>query len=304
VSGLKKQGEINLEYAAGLDGGGTKTAVTVCDLDGNLLEKFTDGPINLNGDSSDHVANSFHQIFNRLDAIYGLDLCKSICLGAAGISNPEVKQASLLLTGDHKTALYGALGKQDGIILISGTGSICYGRNSRGEEHRSGGFGYLIDDEGSGYAIGRDIISAVVRAYDGRSQQTVMTDLLYSKLGVSDIQDVIHFVYEETTNKRDIASLSIIMDEACGQGDLEALKIAKRCGTELLSLVIPVIEKLNLQNDKLALAGSILQKDRYVRNAFTDQLKPAYHGIECVMPLQDASFGACQMALDLLKEKQ
>ena len=50
-----KQGEIILEYVAGLDGGGTKTAVTVCDMKGNLLNKFIAGPINLNGDSAKNV---------------------------------------------------------------------------------------------------------------------------------------------------------------------------------------------------------------------------------------------------------
>ena len=70
---------------------------------------------------------------------------------------------------DQETALAGALGAPCGMVLIAGTGSICFGRDAVVKQPGSGGYGHKIDDEGSGYALGRDALAAVVRAQDGRA---------------------------------------------------------------------------------------------------------------------------------------
>ncbi len=301
------------KYIVGLDGGGTKTAVTVADLRENILLTFQSGAINPNGEKIENVNRNLADIFAKLKEVCGsMDNCAAVCIGSAGISNPTVEQVfvtaaekaeyrgKLVITGDHQTAFYGALGKPLGAILIAGTGSICYGKNKFGREHRTGGFGHLIDDEGSGYAIGRDILSSVVRAFDGREEKTVLTDMVYHQLHCSNIEQLVGFIYDTGTNKRDIAALSPNLTLACAQKDKAALRIAEKCAEELKNLAVPVVEKLELQKESLALSGSILLKDDTIKNGFINKIKADYPDLTCHMPKHDASYGAVLIAMESL----
>lgn len=302
------------KYVVGLDGGGTKTEVIVADLDGNILSQFKSGAININGESIQNVERNLIYIFDTISSQIGnSDDCVYTCIGTAGISNPLTKETlkkavvnsgyagSLFITGDHETALYGALGKVDGIILIAGTGSICYGKNKYGIEKRTGGFGYLIDDEGSGYAIGRDILAAIVRSVDGRGKETLSKEMVFSQLNISSIEELIGFIYAKDTNKRDIAKLAPNLTIACAAGDSAALEIAKKCSDELVKLVIPIANKLELYDGEIALAGSVLQKDEFIRNLFVQKIGEMYPKMRWTYPKNGAAYGAALMAIELVK---
>lgn len=299
------------KYAAGLDGGGTKTAVTIVDENGNVVHTFTSGAINYNGQDEASVGASLAEIFRTIDSVCGgLSHCKQVCIGAAGVSNPTVTsrlessvracgyEGGLLITGDQDTALCGAHNKELGIILIAGTGSICYGKNEAGEICRAGGYGYLIDDEGSGYSIGRDLLSVVVRAHDGRLPATLITQMVFEQLGMTSISQIIGFVYDKQTNKKDIAALAPILTKACELGDEAALAIVEKSARSLLDLVVPVAEKLSIQDGNLAMTGSVLLKNSFVQTAFMALLKERFPGMTCLTPKRDAASGAAQMAFN------
>lgn len=78
---------------------------------------------------------------------------------------------------------------------MAGTGAICCGRDGAGNRTRVGGYGYLIDDGGSGYALGRDILTAVVRAADGRGPATALTQAVFAALGVRSVGEIITWLY-------------------------------------------------------------------------------------------------------------
>jgi len=302
-----------MRYVAGIDGGGTKTAVTLADENGEAKHAFVTGPINYNGQDEDSIRASFEEIFRTIGReCGGLEHCAEVVAGAAGVSNPAVpsKLASLarscgyeggfFVTGDHETAHRGALDRPHGIVLIAGTGSICYGRNEAGVERRAGGCGFILDDEGSGYAVGRELLSAVVRAEDGRLPPTAITSLVYDRLGMSSVRQLIAFVHDKRTNKKDIAALAPLLTEACELGDSAALAIAARSAAALEELVVPVAEKLAMQKGDTALAGSVLLRNEHVRTALTDLLKRRYPGMSVFPAKRDAAWGAVRMALDRL----
>jgi N-acetylglucosamine kinase-like BadF-type ATPase len=302
------------KFAVGLDGGGTKTAVTIVDESGNVVHTFTSGAINYNGQDEASVGASLEEIFRTIASVCdGLIHCAQVCIGAAGVSNPTVKtrlessvraygyEGGLIITGDQDTALCGAHNRELGIILIAGTGSICYGKNETGDTHRAGGYGYLIDDEGSGYSIGRDLLSAVVRAHDGRLSETVIARMVFEQLGMTSIQQIIGFGYDKQTNKKDIAALAPILSKACELGDEAALAIAGKSARSLLELVVPVAERLSMQDGTLAIAGSALLKNSFVQTSFIDLLKERYPAMTCITPKRDAASGAALMALGRLQ---
>ncbi|MBA2943009.1 ATPase [Paenibacillus sp. CGMCC 1.16610] len=301
-------------YVAGLDGGGTKTAVKIADESGQVVHSFASGAINYNGQDAESIKRSFHDIFQGINvACGGLEHCEQIVIGAAGVSNPTVTsrleanvrecgyQGNLYITGDQETALCGAHDREYGIILIAGTGSICYGKKEDGTIHRAGGLGHLIDDEGSGYSIGRDLLSALVRANDGRIGETVITGMVYEQLQLTSVQQIVGFVYNKETNKKDIAALAPILSMACEQGDETALAIAAKNAASLFETVVPVVEKLSMQHGSLAMAGSVLLNNSHVRNAFVQKLSEKYPDLTCITAKKDAASGAVLMALNRLK---
>ena len=191
-----------MDFIAGVDGGGTKTKVVCAAPEGRVLDTAIFGPFNLNSIGPERFSALLEQLCAYLN---GLGRCRALCIGSAGISNGEmtrlVEEAmrrggieNWKLVGDQVIALNGALSGEAGIALIAGTGSICFGKNEAGEYARSGGWGHLIGDEGSGYALGRDALAAVARAWDGWGEETLLTRLLAQKLELDD-QKKNHFLY-------------------------------------------------------------------------------------------------------------
>ena len=185
-------------YVIGIDGGGTKTLLKIADRNGKLLVVCQGGPSNIYSSSLDTVKANIHQLIN--DGLQQLNIdinsLDCVCMGTAGAGREDEQNllkkllrevgisCNIIITDDAITALYGALGKGEGIILISGTGSICYGRKDDGTIYRSGGWGHIIGDEGSGYDIGRCILTKVMRSYDGRDNKTILTTLALDTLGL------------------------------------------------------------------------------------------------------------------------
>lgn len=305
-----------MRYVAGLDGGGTKTAVTVAEESGRVVHTFTAGPLNLNGQDEASVRDTLRDICAEVARVCegGLQACVSMAVGAAGISNPTVSgrlteglrqggfAGELVLVGDHETALWGAHEGPHGMILIAGTGSIAYGRNADGIVHRAGGFGHLIDDEGSGYSIGRDLLSAVVRASDGREAPTAVTELVYDRLRISSVQEIVGFVYAKERNKADIAALAPLLSAACDAGDAVALRIAERNALALVDTASAVAERLGFAaGGELALLGSVLLRNRQVRAAFEAGMAARHPRLRCIDARRDAAHGAMLLALDQLR---
>src|SRR5213078_4483038 len=95
-------------------------------------------------------------------------------------------RSRVLVVNDALIALAAGAGDDPGIVIISGTGSIVYGRNERVEAARAGGWGHMIGDEGSGYWIGREALAAVMRAGDGRGPETGLTAAMLAHFQVDD----------------------------------------------------------------------------------------------------------------------
>jgi len=305
-----------MTYVAGWDGGGTKTAVVYMDLSGGVLGCATFGPLNLNGSSLEQVQRTVREAMLSMGEMPGgLPGCALLQVGFAGASNPSARMlleqavreegflGKLRLTGDHETMLYGAVGRE-GAVLISGTGSVAIGRNNLGETFRCGGWGYLIGDEGSGYAIGRDILTAVLRAHDGRNINTCLTGQVFETLALSTVEELIRFVYDPASDKARIASLAPLLIPALEQGDETAGVIADKAAGELVLLAATVIDRLSLQAGKIAFTGSILTRFTAIHQMVEAALALRYPALSCIQPRQDAAMGAAAMALEAVMEQK
>lgn len=295
-----------MRLAAGIDGGGTRTTVECRSTDGAILCRETFGPFNLNSIGEERFTALWAEITAFLKAQGN---CAALCVGAAGISNPQVQTLTALameragitswkLVGDHEIALHGALSGQPGCALIAGTGSICCGRNAAGVFIRTGGWGHLIDDGGSGYALGRDALAAVVRQWDGRGEPTVLSNLAAQRLGIKTPQELVAYAY--SGDKSRIAAVAPLVGLAADAGDKTALSIYEHNGAELSALVTATAKQLELTNGKVALLGGLLTHDKHLRAALTADLAQKAPELRCVEPQQDAAAGAAMLALELL----
>jgi len=293
----------------GWDGGGTKTLMKVLDMDGNTVLCAKAGSLNYNSNPKEEIRKTINTLIAKLQNLSEeLSDCKGIFISAAGISNKEAAsfltssleqsgiQCEISIVGDHEAALYGAFGKPEGIILISGTGSICFGMNQNGLKIRTGGYGHLIDDEGSGYAIGRDILSAAVQIYDQRVKNSNLLDLVYEALGVQSVEEIIQYAYQSNWNKACIASLSPIIIKALKMNDPCAKAICEKASNELVKLVLPVAKKLTLKEGKIALLGGILTHYEPIKNMVVERLANELPDLKIVEPMYDSATGAAIIA--------
>lgn len=299
-----------MAYYCGWDGGGTKTEVLCLDENGAPLSCSVFGPLNPNGTNPERVRQTVRECIQSMNAMPGgLDACKHLVIGTAGVSNAEACRlvtdtvracgyhGPLTLLGDQEIALAGAI-QGAGAVLVAGTGSICCGRDSKGNTTRVGGYGYLIDDGGSGYAIGRDILTAVVRAADGRDAPTLLTSLVYNELRVDSTQGVITWLYKPETGKKEIAALSPLLLTALEQEDNAALKIADKAAAALAELAVTAWHNLQLTQGELAVTGSILKRYPRIRRELERLCHQACPQMTMIDPRGSAAQGAALLAYE------
>lgn len=295
------------EFVLGIDGGGTAAGVMAAGMDGTPLGTWTFGALNINGQTYGQAADTVRSIAKGLlDEGLPMSRCKGVCIGAAGISNHDTARVFhkaledcgmrgvIKLAGDQETALAAASETLWGVVLIAGTGSICYGRNQWGHSFRSGGFGHLIDDEGSAYAIGRDILKAVVKSTDGRGENTVLKELLYQRLSVSSAQQLVTWLYAPERTKKEIAALAVLAQEGEEAGDREAVRILKNAGKALLELADPVLVSIP-EADCIYLSGSVLIKNARIRREFSGGLQKMHPKAAPKLLEEPAALGAVRI---------
>lgn len=295
-------------FYCGWDGGGTKTRACLLNGTGTQMNEAVFGPLNPNGAAVEIVRQTIRDGVAWLaDACGGLQNCGGLVVGAAGISNrltagliqDTLKEAgysgSLRLLGDHEILLAGAV-HGPGAILIAGTGSVCFGRDAQGKPFRAGGYGYLIDDVGSGYALGRDILTAVVRGQDGRGKDTCLYELALDALGLKDLGGLITWLYSPETDRRKIASLAPLLADALKKNDEAALLIARKAAKELSELVLAGWKRANLTGGELAYSGSILEHFDLIRDGVTEAVHAAIPEISVIAPRHSAAQGAAMLA--------
>lgn len=290
-------------FVAGIDGGGTHTRIELRDMDNKPIRWGEFGPFNINSIGEDAFQSLMGEVFSWCG---NMEQCAGLCIGGAGVSNPMTKvliqqelerrsfRGKWYLCGDQEIALRGAVDGA-GVVVIAGTGSICFGKNNAGETARSGGYGHLIDDGGSGYALGRDVFARAVRSLDGRVPDNDILQAVCDCLGGGP-EKIVPFVYGPETDKAAIAGFASIALEQAQQGNPEAEDILERGAEELSLMVSAVQQRLGLAHCRIALLGGLLEHDNVYRKVVADKLAR----LGMVVPAaHNALWGAAQMAWEL-----
>lgn len=296
-----------MKYLIGIDGGGTKTLLRAATFELEVLGEMRGGASNLTALPAETVEAHLTALFDDFYAKYPhlkREDCAVVAFGTAGVSTPEataiqhgflkklMPYSEYVISSDAIPPLYAGIDGGVGISLISGTGSACFGRNSEGTLFRAGGWGHIIGDEGGGYAIGRDSLTAIMEAFDGRGPKTVLTEMIFSHLGLNDVYDLIDWTYRRGNGKSEIAGLSWITEKAAIQGDEAAIAIFDKAAEDLAKQVAAVAKHLPVEAHICVLNGSNLTKAPILR----DKLSALLPDIRFVTTEKDAADGCLAMA--------
>lgn len=306
----KKEGWwVNLEYIIGIDGGGTKTEAIAYDILGNELCRAYTGFGNLSVKKDVAIKNiieSINEVQNKLKS----NNCVYICLGLAGVESGNNKETiereitkrfntNVLALNDADIALAALLKGQDGVLTISGTGSICYGKHKDRSE-RSGGWGHLIGDEGSGYYISIEAIKKMALDYDNNEPISNLSHSILKHLNLNNPEEIKGFVYN--SSKAEIAALAPVVVKCANENDVYAKGILYNSGMELAKCTERVCNKLEINEGfKVGIKGSILTKVNNVRSVFESYLKSKFKNIEIINEDISPAKGSYYIALKNLK---
>ncbi len=275
----------------GVDGGGTRTRAVIVDENGGFVGYGASGASNPKAVGLEGTAFSVCEALQRAFRDMGQppqELC--IYAGLAGVrTSPDRKAveealreplaalglggAQLHLGNDLDVAHAAALGGEPGVVLVVGTGSAALGRDERGRTRQAGGWGWFIDDPGSGYWLGYQAMRAAARSCDGRGPTTMLEERVRNFLRIMTLHEMPNIIYNPHFSRERVAELAPIIFEVAEAGDACANAILKKGFDELALMVATVARELDMERPHVAAVGGITHSGQ----TFEDRLLEALH---------------------------
>lgn len=293
----------------GVDGGGSKTAFALIDDSGHVLARAT-AP-------TSYYFNDGFDVVEHVLAQGVTDICGQVGIEPAGIdaaffgipgygeasddiARLDAVPAAVLghdrysCDNDMVCGWAGSLGCEDGINVISGTGSMTYGER-RGVGRRVGGWGELFGDEGSAYWVATQGLNAFSRMSDGRLPHSPLHALMTERLNLAGDLDLVSLVIDKWSgNRSSIAALATTVCQAARDGDEGSQRILAAAVGELVTLIDTTRMLIGFTDDELvpvSYSGGMFSDDGY-RELFTAALddQPAKYDLR--QPLLNPAIGA------------
>jgi glucosamine kinase len=301
----------------GVDGGGSKTRAIVADEGGaHLGEVVGPGSAVRQGEverSADVIAHTVKDALASCEMTHVMP--KVLCVGVAGAGREPERQAlwqalasreladEVVIHADFSIALDDAFGEGPGVLLVSGTGSVAFGRGPSGQSARCGGWGPVCGDEGSGQWVGRRALSVVTASADGREPETALVGAILTAAQVNEPQELIAWAAQASPAQ--LASLAPVVSSVAEAGDLRANSIISLAVEELVLHVRTLARQLfgdERAAIPLALTGGMLTKGTTLRKRLEHRLKSAVPGAQVRVGEVNPARGAVRSALRYVTE--
>jgi glucosamine kinase len=294
----------------GIDGGGSKTSCVIGD-ENSLLGMGASAGSNVVRVGEGQARESLSAAIRQACAAANISptQIERTCAGIAGGARPEIAAVvrrilsefvagEIEVVGDMVIALEAAFGGGPGVIVIAGTGSIAYGRNSVGAIARAGGWGFAISDEGSGHWIGRRAVAACMRAHDeaGNKSASILFESIMKSWSVTTREQVV--VAANAAPAPDFAALLPRVLSAADAGDATARAVLTQAGTELACLAKIVIGRIfsGPEAVPVAVSGGVFRNCALVRETFYTNLRAGCPHVSPNLTSIDPENGALALA--------
>ncbi len=309
-----------MKYVIGIDSGGTNFRVEACDLTGKQLAFYIGVPANHYYVDEEELSRRVNANIDACLATFGGKRDDAACLvcGTTGLDSPEDEallnrfygslpgfHCPVKVINDAELAHYTVTGGF-GVLVISGTGSIAFGRNKAGQTRRTGGWLFTIQgDEGSGTWISRMALRYVGRWLDGAVPESPLVTMVCEHLHIKDRNDLNTIAARSGTPPWYTPPLAEIVNKAADAGDAAAAGILQQAADLVAQLVEDTAAALDMPRTEpnfiIGVWGSAILKSPRMLKTFRARLARTCPQAEIRLPQRSATEGAVAMALDLLQ---
>ena len=302
-----------MSFVLGIDGGGSKSTAALSD-GMRVLATCTAGGCNLNSVSREDAQAALAEAIHGALSSAGVtsDAVASVCAGVAGAASPEVAatitnilaellpKAAVQVVGDTVIALDADFSGGPGVVGISGTGSIAFGRNHRGELARAGGWGRFVSDEGSGHWIGQRAVTHCLRALDmGRSSSLITGIMHHWKIATRE-QLVQHCNRDQVPNFAELFPVVLAADH---DGDALACEILNSAGSKLARIAQIVLRRLWIGHApvEVSMTGGVFTNSARIRQVFVNFIRTERPEVGVRLGEREPYMGALYLAKHALE---
>lgn len=301
-----------MKYYAGLDIGGSNGRIKVQSAEGTVLGEFQANGCSINTDGYEKSRQRYRElVLPVLDKlVLSPEDCEGICVAASGVDSPDILDncreifkdmgfhgQNIRILNDCEVFLH--LTEEPALVLVSGTGSICYGRDMNHTVYRTGGWNHIISDEGSGFELGLELVRASADELDGRNKTQCLASMITDACHAHTLEKLNTFINENLFEKSRIAALAEVGYRAACEGDAVALHIHNKCGDRLFRLIQDTLNKMEIDREtemKLWLWGSILVKNAIVRKRLIQKVREHAPFLDPGVPVMNALDAALGIA--------
>lgn len=308
-----------MRYIAGLDIGGTTARLKLAGETGAELGEFFGSGCSINTDGLEKSEACYRALVLPAleEKVLKAGDCAAICIAASGVDSPELAdgcrraflnmgfpEAAVLVQNDCE--LFLNLSQGPALVLIAGTGSICFGRGADGTLVRTGGWGHILSDEGSAFGIGLDLIRHIGNHLDGRRPCPILYDDFHQQTGIGSLTALNDFVNDNLMNKAVIGALAPLAEHSYREQEHAGLSILEDAAWVLSDLVKDTCRKIKLTGETEAhlwLWGSVLVKNEILRTRLEELVQERYGNMVIQIPHMRALDAAVLTAQMYMKKR-
>lgn len=296
----------------GIDGGGTKTEAAVGRRTESgeieILGRGSAGATNLHLVSAAEAWRECQQAIDLAFTAAGLEPqplteialamagggVESFCQGLADEVQRSAGPIRVIVTHDARGLVVGGTPAGYGIALIAGTGSFAFARTADGNEDRCGGWGWLLGDEGSAYAVAGAALRAAVAAHDGRGEPTELLPALQQWTGEPNV--ALWPSRLQPWSRGDIAGGAAVVCEVAAAGDPVADRLLHAAADEL-ARHLTTLQQRQFVNEPvdLAFAGGLLVGCEVLRQRLLERFEAAGGQVASVRVIEHPADAAMQL---------
>ena len=281
-------GKNEIRYYLGIDGGGSKTEFLLVNTDGNVINRLILGPSN----PDDHGITDTEAVLKEgIIRILGNIPYDSVSV-FAGISGSRANHVRDFLhrfdfakieCGDSISCAFELCSQMENYVAINlGVGSIVFARYDS-TFHRAGGYGYLFGDECSGYAFGKDVISAALHAEDGSGDETLIKDMLLRKLRSTSVTSSFYDIYKK--RKGEISEYASLVFDAYEKGDAIAENILRKNCEALSRYIKGTLADFRGESIHVCIFGGVTAESDHILPLLNECL--ADFRVKCILTVSD-----------------
>lgn len=292
----------------GIECGGTRTVALLADPARRALQREEFGPANLRLLDDAKLVRHFRAIKTAFPTPGALGIGMA---GARAESDwARIRKAAgrvwkgvpCLATNDLETALAAGVEGRAGdgamarVLVLSGTGSCCYGRNAAGRTKKLGGWGHLLGDKGSGFEIGMRALKAVVYYLDLDGRWTTLGKRVLRALNLNEPNELIDWVRDAP--KDDVAALAPEVFAAAAKRDSIAIDILSGASSSLAKDAVHCAKGLAEKEGlvEFIFAGSVLLKQRGFAKQVEAKIRERWPKAICAPLKRESVWGVIELA--------